>query len=546
MSITFVYNTGNPQPPPPDELHLTFGVFFDGTRNNLKNTEIRKKVQGKGEFRNVSATEEERKIFEKYAKDDNSFGNDFTNVARKYMCTQRASYSIYVEGIATIDKADDEGGGFKYGRGKTGVIGKVRIGCTALAKAVKKGNDEGRSKKKLKSIVLTVDVFGFSRGAAAARNFAYNLQMGAYAPKAYYPPVQGASRIDVDHETSEFMSIEKSWVKDGMLPKFGHLGTALLQAGLDRELVDSMTIHTRFIGVYDTVASYDPTCLLLPSFQKKVGELHLHELGSPRKAVHFTAADEHRENFSLTRFLPVDLKSGIERNFPGVHSDVGGSYNHDVLSAAEISESGYKPDPAKGVTEKEYVWLEKAYFSGSLDAFRDELIEQGWFKKDQLAIEAHWKYTLTGTRYLYRGYSFIPLHFMCDYALPYLNEEDNNLFYSKILADYALNDTFLDEVKAYMKDHIIEKNEKWTLKGNFKHEAEPEIEEESNAEVPVATAADRAIPAIQLEEVVVTAYKSDYLLRKLKNRYLHRSAKINTLMDSLAYSPTDDRKRMEF
>ncbi|KFF19215.1 T6SS phospholipase effector Tle1-like catalytic domain-containing protein [Chryseobacterium sp. JM1] len=541
MGKTFVYNTGNPLPDPPGTLKITCGIFFDGTRNNLKNTEIRKKVQGKGEFRNISASEEERKIFEKYAKDDNSFGNDFTNVARKYMCTERANYSIYVEGIATIDKADDEGGGFKYGRGKTGVVGKVRNGSQALARKV-----VDLKKKDTESIELIVDIFGFSRGAAAARNFAYNLQMGTYAPKAYYPPVQGASRIDVDHETSEFMSIDKSWVKDGKLPEFGHFGTALLQAGLSRELVDSMTVNVRFIGIYDTVASYDPTCLLIPNFRKKVGELHLHQLGSPRKAVHFTAADEHRENFSLSRFLPVDLKTGIERNFPGVHSDVGGSYNHDVMSSAELSQSGYQPDPVEGVTEREYVWLEKAYFSGSLDAFRDELIEQGWFKKEQLAIEAHWKYTLTGTRYLYRGYSFIPLHFMCDYALPYLNEDNNYLLYSKVMADYALNDTFLDEVKAYMKDHIIEKNERWTLKGNFKHEEEPEVEEESPVETTSETPVQNPVAAIQLEEIVVTAYKSDYLLRKLKNKYLHRSAKINTLMDSLAYSPTDDRRRMEF
>lgn len=542
MGKTFVYNTGNPLPDPPGTLKLTFGVFFDGTRNNLKNTEIRKKVQGKGEFRNIPATAEERRIFEKYAKDDNSFGNDFTNVARKYMCTQKASYSLYVEGIATIDKADDEGGGFKYGRGKTGVIGKVRNGCKALAKKV---ND--LKKKDTESIELTIDIFGFSRGAAAARNFAYNLQMAPYAPKGYYPPVQGASRIDVDHEASEAMAIEKSWVKDGLLPKFGHFGTSLLQAGLSRDLVDSMIINVRFIGVYDTVASYDPTCLLLPNFRKKVKELHLHELGSPRKAVHFTAADEHRKNFSLTRFLPVELHTGIERNFPGVHSDVGGSYNHDVMSPAEISANGYQPDPAEGVTEREYVWLEKAYFSGSLEAFRDELIEQGWFKEDQLAIEAHWKYTLTGTRYLYRGYSFIPLHFMCDYALPYLNEDNQYLYYSKIMADYALNDTFLDEVKTYMKDHIIDKNENWTLKGNFKHEDEPEAEEEISAEVPVeSTPAEPSGPVIELEEVVVTAYKSDFLLRKLKNRYLHRSAKINTLLDTLAYAPTDNRRRMEF
>lgn len=544
MGKTLVYNTGNPEPPNPGKLELTYGIFFDGTRNNMKNTEIRKKVQGKGEFRNVAATAEEREIFEKHAEDDNSFGNDFTNVARKYMCTQKGTYSLYVEGIATTDKEDDSGAGFKYGRGKTGVVGKVRNGCKALAEKV---NEKFRGKDNIDEIELTIDIFGFSRGAAAARNFAYNLQLSAYAPKSYYPPVEGAMEMEVDHETSEFMAIEKSWVKDGLLPKFGHFGTALLQAGIDRELVDTMIIKVRFIGVYDTVASYDPTCLLIPNFKKKVGELHLHELGAPEKAVHFTAADEHRKNFSLTRFLPVDLKSGIERNFPGVHSDVGGSYNHDVMSAEELSKSGYKPDPAEGVTGQEYVWLEKAYFSRSLEGYRDELVEQGWFTREQLAIEAHWKYVLTGTRFLYRGYSFIPLHFMCDYALPYLNRKDESLLYSKIMADYALNDPFLDEVKVYMKEHIIEKNENWTLKGNFRHDDEPVAEEEAPVEEPVEeTPAEQPVIARTLETVEVIAYRSDYLLRKLKNRYLHRSAKINTLVDTLAYAPTDDRIRMEF
>lgn len=542
MGKTLVYNTGNPEPPGPGKLELTYGIFFDGTRNNMENTKIRKKVERKGEFRNVSATAEEKEIFEKYAKDDNSFGNDFTNVARKYMCTLKDVYSFYVEGIATTDKEDDSGAGFKYGRGKTGVVGKVRNGCKALADKIFL---KLKSETQVEEVELTIDIFGFSRGAAAARNFAYNLQLDAYPPKLYYPPVEGAMEMEVDHETSEFMVIEKSWVKNGLLPQFGHLGTSLLQAGIDRELVDSMTIKVRFIGVYDTVASYDPTCLLIPNFRKKVDELHLHELGSPEKAVHFTAADEHRKNFSLTRFVDVDLKSGIERNFPGVHSDVGGSYNHDVMSAAELSEKGYQPDPAEGVTGQEYVWLEKAYFSSSLHGYRNELIEQGWFTERQLAIEAHWKYVLTGTRFLYRGYSFIPLHFMCDYASPYLNKKNESLLYSKIMVDYALNDPFLDEVKTYMKEHIIEKNENWTLKGNFKHEEEPQTEE-APVEEPVGTPSEKPVMAKTLDEVVVTAYRSDYLLRKLKNRYLHRSAKINTLVDTLAYAPTDDRIRMEF
>ncbi|MBD3906716.1 DUF2235 domain-containing protein [Chryseobacterium sp. Ch-15] len=554
MGKTFVYNTGNPEPSSIGKLNLTYGIFFDGTRNNLKNTEIRKKVEKKGEFRYISATEEERIIFEKYAKEDNSFGNDFTNVARKYMCTKKDIYSLYVEGIATIDKADDEGDGFKYGRGETGVVGKVRNGCKALADKV---FNIYRSMDRIEEIELTIDIFGFSRGAAAARNFAYNLQMAAYAPKIYFPQVQGAQVLDVDHEKSEWMVIDSDWVKEGLLPKFGHLGTSLLQAGIQRELVDSMIINVRFIGVYDTVASYDPSPKvgLIPSFKKKIGELHLHELGSPRKAVHFTAADEHRENFSLTRFLPVELRTGIEKNFPGVHSDVGGSYNHDALSAEEISKNNYKPDPADGVTESEYVWLDTAYFSGSLHDFRNELIEQGWFKKEQLKIGKEWNYrnlagstnVLSGTRYLYRGYSFIPLHFMCDYALPYLNENEEYLFYSKITTDYALNDPFLDKVKTYLKEHLIDNNESWTIKDHFNYEDDNDNPEpEENDDPIVESNSNENVRGIELEEVVITSYVSDFLLRKLRNRYLHRSAKLNSLFDTLAYKPAEDRKRMEF
>ena len=42
MGKTFVYNTGGAKAPV-DELHLQFGLFFDGTLNNLKNTQLRQK-----------------------------------------------------------------------------------------------------------------------------------------------------------------------------------------------------------------------------------------------------------------------------------------------------------------------------------------------------------------------------------------------------------------------------------------------------------------------------------------------------------------------
>lgn len=377
-------------PDSPGTLNLAYGVFFDGTLNNRENTEIRKKVEKKGEFRMISASEEELRIYKKYAKKDNSFGNDFTNVARKYMCTDRKNYSLYVEGIGTIDKSDDEGDGYKYGRGITGVVGKVRIGCKDLAEKVKKEKDN--SADITEEIILKIDIFGFSRGSAAARNFAYNLQKDAYLPRSYYPPVQGAQRIEVDHYESEFMATEKSWVKDGKLPKYGHLGTALLQAGIARDLIDDMTIIVRFIGIYDTVASYDITCQLLPSFKKKIRQLHLHEIGIPRKAVHFTAADEHRKNFSLTRFSQVELRTGIERNFPGLHSDIGGSYNHDALSSGDFSKEKIQPDPKEGVCEKEKIDLQVTYTKGGSQSLRDELIVEGLYKKEQLTVEPRFNY----------------------------------------------------------------------------------------------------------------------------------------------------------
>ena len=40
MGTTFVYNSGEAVDPK-DELHVSFGLFFDGTLNNKENTRIR-------------------------------------------------------------------------------------------------------------------------------------------------------------------------------------------------------------------------------------------------------------------------------------------------------------------------------------------------------------------------------------------------------------------------------------------------------------------------------------------------------------------------
>lgn len=46
----FVYNDGSSEPEKEEVLSITFGLFFDGTKNNRYHTEIRKKIENKGEF----------------------------------------------------------------------------------------------------------------------------------------------------------------------------------------------------------------------------------------------------------------------------------------------------------------------------------------------------------------------------------------------------------------------------------------------------------------------------------------------------------------
>ncbi|GIJ97879.1 hypothetical protein CAPN001_24480 [Capnocytophaga stomatis] len=555
---TFVYNDGSFDPEKKGVLSVTFGMFFDGTKNNRYHTEIRKKIENKGEFKDQAPTQEERDIYANYG-DNESFGNDFTNVARKWYCCERKKYAIYVEGIGTVGKEvkdkDDEMDGFAYGRGVTGIIAKVHSGCKMLAEKIKEEYDKKVEDDDINHIHLIVDAFGFSRGAAAARHFLYNLQKRAYPPSC--------QSINTVHNIDPSLAVIKtdyagyfikdSWVKDGLLPRYGFLGISLLEAGISRELIETMGVKVRFLGIYDTVASYDPNCILIPNFEKQIHKLHLHDLGTPTRAVHYTALDEHRENFSLTR-----LKIGQEFEFPGVHSDVGGSYNHDKLSTQEFARKQQKAKlllqsvPTRKASEYEMVRLDSDIFLKNFEKFRQELISEGWFTEDQIKIKYQFPIQkhLYAERILNRGYSFIPLHFMCDEAANYLAE---NLFGEKILSDYALEDDFLEKVKNYLKQYTIEGKNKWRLidssvSHNYNNNISPlDIQEIEPADNTHTTASSKEIiPTINLEQVEISAYRSDYILRKLRNQYLHWSAKLNTFTDRIANSPAKNRKRMDF
>lgn len=322
-------------------MDLTIGVFFDGTLNSKYNTKW-KSVAGNGK--------------------DNSYNNDYTNVVklwRGYNSNNSTSYKVYIEGVGTesplslnrnassskkyakekdtIDRDDNEplvssqntdslfGAGL--GMGVTGINAKIHRACMLINNIVSKACSNKR--KKLR--ILTLDVFGFSRGAASARSFV----SGIYSLTKQRSKEAGSYNVSLLSWLSVYSSPQKP------------------------------TINVRFLGLYDTVSSYGYF------IDDDVAELSLGiPSGEPnvKYIVQLSAADEYREKFPLTNIRSAGAR-GREIILPGAHSDIGGGY-------------------CSVETERMYSSLQKSwfgresYFHGDLkcrgNKTYDELVAEGW------------------------------------------------------------------------------------------------------------------------------------------------------------------------
>ncbi|AZB35839.1 phospholipase effector Tle1 domain-containing protein [Chryseobacterium bernardetii] len=495
---------------------------------------------------------------------DNSFSNDFTNVARLYKCCEQNTYAIYIEGIGTLDNRRDVDDGFQYGSGITGVRGKVRKGCEKLADRIKViiRNSLNADKQFTK---IYIDTFGFSRGAAAARNFAYEINgkkrakdveirksrkvVGYTQFNSPEGPVMVPEYGDIwlDKDDTE---VDPQYIIDGKLPKFGFLGYYLLSKDiLTKEELEDLELDVRFIGVYDTVSSYEEYgdmggmrrvgwegmkhSVLGPkyNFGDDVEQLQLLNPGSYFKAVHFTAENEHRENFSLTRF-----PGSIEKEFPGVHCDIGGAYESGKETVDEIETSNHKP-----------VWF--------LNKRRQQLIDEHWFNKDQIEINNSFLNVLTmgavyrkitGIRFLRKEYSYIPLQFMEELGKNLYDHQLN----IKTETTYSIeHDNYLNQAKDILHHYVFDGGEKWNFKPDEVVEKERQERARARLENPepvqepipdeVVDKDGNIIKTKTLQEVVVTAYHPQTLLRIIRNKYLHWSAN----RDWMGMDPNNDYQR---
>ena len=415
---------------PPQESGLTpkslrITLCFDGTMNNKNNTDARR-----------ANTE----TFQDH-DDDASYENDYSNVARLWDVT--TDHRIYVEGVGTEDGKGDSLIGGATGSFSRGIRAKIRKGCEEVAKYVKSqlGSDEILDQ-------LTIDVFGFSRGAATARNFTYEISKAAYKAR---PNVNGGM---VTHYTDS----DRKIVSSENLPEGGLLGYFFEQQKL--KFRNWANVKVGLLGVYDTVSSYSGETLI-PNFSNDVRELSLNSLAKAKHIVHFTAENEFRKNFALTR-----VNRGVEKAFPGVHCDIGGAYENGP----------------------ELVTIERSYLSkSSLEPIRERLLREGWYDEEELQIKKKGfgaYYNLVGDKnYVHKEYSYVLLHFMQEYFIKYKGEGSIETVESKYSIDTHKDlKTFKDKVKNYalnlentsplsFSDQMSMDNKSllWELRKNYLH-----------------------------------------------------------------------------
>ncbi|WP_125718792.1 T6SS phospholipase effector Tle1-like catalytic domain-containing protein [Flavobacterium ustbae] len=438
---------------------LTIGVFFDGTNNNKNNTKAKEYYNKRAKGRKLTPEETiSAEAYKKHGldKESSSYYNAWSNVARLSDAYPEKDM-VYVDGIGTEKEKSDSvlgaGLGSSFVFEGTGILDKVKEGCKKLAETVGTNN-----KKEID--ILYLDVFGFSRGAAAARVFLDEISQKAY-PSSLNRKNKG-----------------------------GHLGYFLAKNDIKVNL-----IKVRFLGLFDTVSSYSTIIDGKPNFDDDIKQLPLNNLSKATTVMHFIAMDEHRNNFSLT-----STSVGKQREFPGVHSDIGGSYN-DGIEIVKVIEKNFKE---------------------VLNTLSEKLIKKAWFSEEQLKISIFGpKHELKGTRELKNSYSFIPLHFMAEAAIaqevPFKKEKLEIKKYS------ISNDALLVRVKKRLHQYVFGDAKPYTFKwyGDI------------HAKYKGVTSGHKHFESYQQE------LQEQKDLRELRNKYLHWSADNG----SIGMEPTKDRKR---
>ncbi|WP_397452286.1 T6SS phospholipase effector Tle1-like catalytic domain-containing protein [Pseudomonas sp. NA-150] len=274
---------------------MRLGLFFDGTGNNRINTQI---AADCGAQLAANKNTHIPGCYGHHNNPDSSYANDFSNVARLYELYYQRPVAketahgwqvvkpIYISGVGTTSgKGDSVWAGLTLGRGSTGVLAKV---ASAIRKLERELLGFAASNPGCVIDALEFDLFGFSRGAAAARHFANEVLKQA---KGALGPVLGQRHIP--------------WAS----------GFAW----------DNGSVRLKVIGLFDTVAAVGGLKDLGNVRDAHNPQINLYlPPGAAQQVLHLVAGDEQRRNFVLNSVAPDWPREIV---LPGAHSDIGGGYH---------------------------------------------------------------------------------------------------------------------------------------------------------------------------------------------------------------------------
>ncbi|MFK8257473.1 PAAR domain-containing protein [Erwinia sp. AnSW2-5] len=297
------------------EITLTLGVFFDGTGNNANNSGDRQAACS-GEHFGMNYADA-GSVYSQCVRlkrghsgaAAGSYLGYYTNVYWLNTLynpdmkpdTGVGQYAMYIEGIGTEDGAGDSTYGIGTGRGDTGVVRKTDKAVAALVAGIQGYLNRHADARACVIKELQFDIFGFSRGAAAARHF--------------------ANRV---------------FSQDSAI-------IAAIKAGLDGvEFSGKPGGKNRFLGIFDTVAAIGTPVNGLNPHSADTGDVNLVlRPGVADKVFHITAQHECRFNFALNSVKPA----WPELALPGAHSDIGGGYNPEEHEACFLTRPEFETVP---------------------------------------------------------------------------------------------------------------------------------------------------------------------------------------------------------
>lgn len=389
-----IYNTAQKDISNTEKVKLRIGVFFDGTGNNRYNSDS---IYYNKKYSNPPLEQdkiEEIKNLKSFViESGSSYWNNYSNIAllhdlyeerREWDDTHNIKFQslqlkFYIEGIGTLRDEEDDMLGSGMGEGKRGVISRVEQACRNIADEIEKIflARQKITNKPPQIISILFDVFGFSRGAAAARHFSNEvLKTGRdkNPGKGGDIPIRDIKRPSnrkyektkdslpsINDYKKEAYKVEKDNTR--VVQRFnaperdvfigGKLGDFLQKKEID---YPKYNVSVEFLGLFDTVISQmlerkgiiDATrnpitkvlaTVLSPTQIKPIvgavveGISRIKKVNPElsnqhiKKILQLKAETEWRDNFPITPIGSIsNTTHAKEISVLGAHSDVGGAY----------------------------------------------------------------------------------------------------------------------------------------------------------------------------------------------------------------------------